>query len=139
MKFDIDIPVYGDTNFRGNCPPESAEQITFFNKMRHQYPDTYGRIAIHPRNEGKRSHQQTTRQKAEGMTKGASDIIIPGSPSFVCELKRRDHTKSKWEDGQKEYLEVSKDNGSFTCIALGCDAAWQAFNDWISNHKKAPN
>ena len=65
------------------------------------------------------------------MTKGASDIIIPGSPAFVCELKRRDHTKSRWEDGQQEYLTAAQDAGAFVCIALGADAAMEAFNDWL--------
>ena len=69
-------------------------------------------------------------QKSEGMTPGAADIVIPGSPAFVCELKRKDHTKSQWQDGQIEYLEASKKAGAFVCVALGCDAAWLAFQEW---------
>jgi hypothetical protein len=42
------------------------------------------------------------------ITPGASDIIIPAACSFVCEIKRRDHTKSKWQPGQVEYLESAK-------------------------------
>lgn len=112
------------------CPSESLEQITFFARLRREYPDTYGLIAIHPRNEGKRSHAQVMIQKSEGMTPGAADIVIPGAPAFVCELKRRDHTKSQWQDGQIEYLEASKKAGAFVCVALGCDAAWLAFQEW---------
>lgn len=127
----VDVPVYGDPSWRGKCPPETAEQVTFFSRLRRQYPDTWGRLAIHPRNEGKRTHHQVAKQKAEGMTPGASDIVIPGAPSFICELKRRDHTLSRWEDGQPEYLSAAKNAGAFVCVALGCDAAWEAFHEWL--------
>lgn len=135
MKIPDWLMCYGDLSFRGKCPKESAEQITFFNKLRREYPDSYGMIAIHPRNEGKRTHAQTSRQKAEGMTKGASDIIIPSVPSFICELKRQDHTQSKWQDGQIEYLEAAKCRGCFVCVAMGWKAAWVAFNEWRLEHE----
>lgn len=112
------------------CPPESAEQVTFFARLRREYPDSYGLIAIHPRNEGKRHHAQVMLQKSEGMAAGAADIIIPGSPTFVCELKRRDPTKSRWQDGQLEYLEAAHKAGAFVCVAFGCDGAWEAFKQW---------
>lgn len=132
MKIPEWLPVYGDIDYRNkNCPTETAEQITFFNVLRREYPDTYGRIALHIRNEGKRTIQQTMRHKAEGMQSGASDIIIPGCPAFVCELKRVDHTMSRWQDGQIEYLEACKDNGAFVCVALGHQAALEALNIWI--------
>jgi len=130
MRFPEWLPVYGDTDWRGACPPESAEQITFFARMRRIHPDTWGRLAIHPRNEGKRHHQQTMRQKAEGMTPGAADIVIPGAPAFVCELKRKDHTLCSWQEGQAEYLKEAQRRGCFVCVALGCDAAWEAFCEW---------
>lgn len=125
MKLPDWLPVYGDSNFRGACPTESAEQMTFFNQIRR-----LERCAIHPRNEGKRHYKQVAREKAEGMTPGASDIIIPGCPSFVCELKRQDHTKSRWQDGQIEYLEAAKENGSFVCVAFGWQAAMEAYKEW---------
>lgn len=130
MKFPISIKVYGDQKYRNKkCPPESAEQITFFNVLRREYPEL-GAIAIHPRNEGKRSMQQTQRQKAEGMTPGASDIIIPGCPTFVCEMKRQDHTLCKWEPEQIAYLEQCQKNGAFVCVALGYKAALEALEQW---------
>lgn len=135
MKFPPGLRVYGDQKWRGKCPIESAEQITFFNWLRLQHKNTYGRIAIHPRNEGKRTANQAQREKAEGMTPGAADIVIPGCPAFVCEMKRRDHTQSGWEDGQIEYLEAAKKAGAFVCVALGWEAAREAFNEWLSNHQ----
>lgn len=130
MKFHPDIPVYGDIKFRGDCPSETAEAVTFFAKIRREYPETYGVIATHCRNEGKRSFQQAAKQKAEGLTKGTPDIIIPGSPTFLCELKRKDHTKSSWQDGQQEYLLAAKAEGAFVCVALGYEAAFEAFLLW---------
>lgn len=130
MKFPIDIPVYGDKEMRGKCPAESAEQVTFFSWIRRVYPDSYGLIALHPRNEGARHYSQVWKEKSEGMTNGAADIIIPGSPAFVCELKRQDHTQSTWQGGQVDYLLTCKKAGAFVCIALGWEAAREAFLEW---------
>lgn len=131
MKTPDWLPCYGDITYRGKCPHEAVEQITFFARLRREYPTSYGLLALHPRNEGKRHHAQTMRQKSEGMTPGAADIVIPASIPFVCELKRRDHTKSTWQPGQQEYLQAAHEQGAFVCVAFGCDAAWQAFNDWL--------
>ena len=127
------VPIYGDPSWRGACPKEELEQVTFFNRLRRDYPESYGLIALHPRNEGQLrggQHGALVRQKAEGMTIGASDIIIPGCPAFVCEMKRRDHTKSAWQDGQIEYLIAAREAGAFACVALGWEAAWLAFQEW---------
>lgn len=132
------IKVYGNTNFRGDCPNEDAELITFFNELKRLYPDL-ARIAIHPDNEGLvlgSGHHHHIKQKAKGaIKKGAADIVICGNPTFVCEMKRQDHTKSRWQDGQLEFLEYSLKNGAFVCIALGYESALEAVKDWI---KKAP-
>jgi len=137
MKFPNDIPVYGDTDYRGECPRESLEQVTLFRRLRNNYPQV-GAIAIHPRNEGKRKkQQQVDREKAEGMTPGASDVIAPGSPAFVCEIKRRDHTKSEWQDEQIEYLRAALNAGAFACVALGADAAIEALEAWLASQAKS--
>lgn len=125
MKIPKWLPSYGDMEFRGKCPLESAEQITLFNIIRKRYPQ-----AIHPRNEGKRTHNQVKRQKAEGMTPGASDLIIPASVCFVGELKRQDHTQSVWQDGQIDYLENAKNDGAFVCVAFGYKAMLEAIREW---------
>lgn len=139
MNLPDDLPfrVYGDLTFRGKCPTESLEQITFFGRLKDRYPDTWGRLGLHPRNEGQKTGGQfgaLSRHKAEGMTVGASDIIIPGRVTFVCELKRRDRTQSAWQDGQIEYLTAAHNAGAFACVALGCDAAWEAFQEWLAEH-----
>lgn len=134
---DLPFPVYGDTGFRGKCPTEALEQITFFRRLRDAYPDSYGLTALHPRNEGLKIGGQfgaVSRHKAEGMTPGASDIIIPGRVTFVCEMKRRDRTMCAWQDGQIEYLTAAHNAGAFACVAFGCDAAWGAFQEWLAEH-----
>jgi hypothetical protein len=130
---NLPFPVFGNTEWRGKCPLESAEQITFFNTLRKEYPDTWGRLALHPRNEQQLrggQHKGLIKQKAEGMTPGASDIIIPARVAFVCEIKRQDHTQSKWQDGQIEYLTAAHNAGAFACVALGWVGAWDAFLEW---------
>ena len=130
----LPFPIYGDQKWRGKCPLETAEQITFFNKLRTEYPDTWGKLALHPRNEQQLrggQHRGMIRQKAEGMTPGASDVIIPAKVAFVCEIKRQDHTQSKWQPGQVEYLQAAHSAGAFACVALGWRGAWDAFSDWI--------
>ena len=134
MIFPEWLPLYGDVAFRGDCHNESSEQIAFFSYIRKKYPESLGLIALHPKNEQKLKGKQFNRlnvDKAMGFCKSASDIIIPGNPSFVCELKRVDHTKSKWQEGQIEYLEAAKNNGAFVCVALGAKAALEALADWM--------
>lgn len=134
MKMHEDIKVFGDMDFRGECALEDAELITFFNQLRMRYP-VLAQVAIHPDNEGLvlgTGHHHHTRQKAKGAIRnGAADIIICGCPTFVCEMKRQDHTKSKWQDGQLDFLQTSQELGAFVCVALGYEAALQALNDWL--------
>ena len=128
------IRIYGNLEYRDKqCPKESSEQITFFNRLRKEYPDTYGRIALHPKNEGKLINgqfQAITKDKAMGMVTGCVDIHNHGNPSFCMELKRRDPTLSEISDEQINYLLAAKKAGAFVCIALGCESAWEAFNEW---------
>jgi hypothetical protein len=131
MKFDSKLKVYGDRNYRGDCPTETAEMVTFFGWLRKAHPESYGKVALHIRNEGQRTYRQTARQKSEGMVAGAADIVIPGNPTFVCEMKRLDHTRSSWQKGQREYLAAASDCGAFVCVALGWEAARQAVEEWL--------
>lgn len=127
------IRLYGDTTFRGKCPTENIEQVSIVNHIRKSYPDTWGLLVFHPRNEGLKERGQFSavmKHNAEGMTKGAPDIIIPGAPSFVCEIKRQNHILSKLEDEQVRYLKVAAELGAFACVALGAVAAWEAFETW---------
>lgn len=134
-KLPPSILLYGDPEHRGNCPVEDVEQATFFNRLRAQYPNTWGAIGLHIKNEGKRHYLQMSKQRASGgFVTGASDIIVPGSPTFVCEMKRKNHTLSKWQDGQIDYLLAAQQQGAWVCVAFGADAAWAAFKDYLKDN-----
>ena len=137
LKKLSNIKIYGDIKCRDkNCPTESQEQMTFFNMIRSILPHTYGRTAFHQRNESKRSYKQASFHKAEGMTKGVPDIVIPGKVTFLCELKRQDHTLCRISDEQIKYLEVAQKMGAFCCVALGWESALAAFEDYLKNIDK---
>lgn len=127
MKFPPTIAAYGDTAYRGPCPTEDAEHVTFVNAVK---KTRWSSLLIHPKNEGKRTSNQTQWDKARGLLPGASDFIIPVGKPFICEMKRKDHTKSKWQKGQLEFLEAAQNNGAWCCIALGWEAAWEALQEW---------
>lgn len=121
------IPTYG-TKLKGCKIPESAHMITFFNILRRDYPE-YGNVAIHVRNEGKRTKQQIDKERIEGFVKGACDIIIVGNPALCIEMKSR-ATSAKVSPEQEQYLLAAQKLGAFVCVAYGFEAALTAFNDW---------
>ena len=125
------LPVYGDTTYRGECPLECAEHITLFSWIRKTYPNTLALIALHPKNEGKRSYQQDARELEFGLCRGAPDLLIPGSPSLALELKRRDMTKSALSEHQLRYLLAAKHHGSAVAVALGFEAAKQVVQEFF--------
>lgn len=130
MKANGKYRVYGNIKYRGKCISEDAVHIAFVAWIRHHHSDE-GSLLIHAKNEGKRTPQQVAMDKKMGsITKGASDIIIPGNPAFVCELKRDDPTKCHWQPGQEDYLNIAHEHGAFACVAFGLDAAKYAFIDW---------
>jgi hypothetical protein len=131
MKQPDNIPVFGDTEYRGTCPTEQMEHVTFFAQLRAQYPEL-GALALHPKNEGKRHLNRYRHDVLMGLSVGAADIVIPSGQSFVCELKRRDHTKSTISDAQVAWLRNAQGQGAFVCIALGWEAALDAVRTWQS-------
>lgn len=136
MLIPPNIKVWGDTSYRGPCAVENADQVTLFGFIRAQYPKTWGVLAFHPRNEGVRTAAQAKWQKAEGLTAGTVDVIIPAAWSFVCEIKRKDHTKSKWQSGQVEYLIAAQEAGAYACVCLGYEAAIEAVRWWDAETKR---
>lgn len=138
MIFPDGVPVYGDKSFRDKkCPKEDAELITFFNQLRRRSP-ALAAVALHIKNEGQRTGEQAIRERAKGALKtGATDIVITASRSFICELKRKDHTLSRLEGAQKQQLLAGMEVGAFACIALGWEAAFEALEAFIDTLPKA--
>lgn len=138
MKLTNNIKIYGDIAYRGKCPKESVEQITFISWVRREYPDTYGVTIFHAKNEGKLINgqfQAIAKDRAMGMAIGCADIHCPGNPSFCMEVKRMDHTKSDISDEQVKYLVAAQSLGAFVCVALGHEAAIEAFKYWLLLNK----
>ena len=128
------ILIFGDQDFRGDCPTETAEQISFFSWLKSHKPELHA-IAIHVRNEGKKTARQGHQHKLEGLNVGASDIIIPCFPTLVIELKRRDRTKSKISKEQIKYLHNCEKAGAMACLALGCAGAIEAVKKWCLEYE----
>jgi len=126
------IPIFGDPDYRTqHCALEAQEQSAFFEQIRAQYPDSWGLLATSIQNEaGKDVAVRTAIAKKAGLVTGAPDIIIPGRMTFLCELKRKDRTKSRIGTAQLDYLLAAQKAGAFVCIALGSEAAWKAFQYW---------
>jgi len=127
MIFPDWLTVHGDRSFRGLCPKETAEQVTFFAMVRKSHPRS---PILHIRNEGIRTAYQISKEKSEGLITGAADIIGIGSPTLVIELKRKDHTKSKYGDGQLDFLYSCQNLGARVSVCLGHEAAYNEFLDW---------
>jgi len=133
MKIPDSIPLYGNPDFRGKCPKEDQEQISAINRIRQLHPDTFGPLVFHPRNEQQLKGGQFSamiKHKAEGLTPGVPDLVIPGMPSLIVEIKRCDRTLSSISDEQIDYLEKAIEMGAFAVVALGAVAAIEAFDKW---------
>jgi len=131
MHLPKSIKIYGDISYRDkDCRSEPMEQKEFFGFLKEHRPHLFA-VAIHPKNEGLRDYRQAASEAVLGaLNTGASDIIIPSRITFVCEMKRMDHTKSSITKPQIKYLEAAQSLGAFCCIALGSAAAWEALMDW---------
>lgn len=133
MKLPPHIPLYGDPTYRGKCPIEAVEQASAVNRIRQLYPDTFGALVFHPRNEQQLrggQHSAMIKHKAEGLTAGVSDLVIPGAPCLVVEIKRKNPQLSKISPEQIAYLETAQRMGAFVAVALGAVAAIEAFDIW---------
>ena len=127
------LVVYGDPDWRGKCPLEAAEAVSFFCQLRAEFPEL-AKVATHIRNEGKRTKRQGYQHQQEGMNTGASDVIIPVCPPIVMEMKRRDHTLSSISKEQVDYLVAAASGGAFSGVALGAAGAMEMVRTWVAKH-----
>ena len=128
------IKIIKPNEFPKDAPSESVEQITFFNQLRKYYPEI-AKVAIHVKNEGKRTVKQIAKDKAEGLVKGAPDIFIAGNPTLLIELKKCSK-RAKVSDEQIKYLEAASELGADCYICYGWESAWNALERWILEHKR---
>lgn len=126
------LTVYGDRSYRGKCPREIEDQMSFFTWLGNELPE-YRALTFHPKIESRRSHAQAAiDRKAGTLTKGVADVIAIGFPCLVMELKRKDESDSGWSDGQLKFLERAKNAGASVCVAFGLEAAKEAYLEWVS-------
>lgn len=128
------ITIIKPDEFPKDAPRESVEQITFFNQLKKHHPDI-AKVALHVKNEGKRTMAQIAKDKSEGLVAGAPDIFIAGNPSLLIELKKRSK-RAKASDGQIEFLEAASKLGAECYICYGWEAAWSALQKWINGRKQ---
>ena len=133
MKIDPRIKVYGDLYFRDpKTPKEDTEAQTIVNQVRKRYPRV---LFMHVKNEGKKTKAQADFDKSMGMLNGASDFIFLGNPMMCLELKRKDHTLSKWQPNQQEFLIEAQNQGCLCAVAFGWEAGMEAVEDWLKVKK----
>lgn len=133
MIIDKRIRCYGDLNHRNHkAPKEDQEAQTLVNQVRKKYPHV---LFMHIKNEGKKTKAQADFDRSMGMMAGASDFIFLGVPPMALELKRQDHTLSKWQPKQQEFLIAAQEQGMFTAVCFGWQAGMEAIEDWLKVKK----
>lgn len=130
MKTPAWLPKFGTLKKSNDNPKEDYVLSSIVSRIRMDYPLTYGLVAFHVKNESKRTTGQIRADKAKGLTKGVSDLIVIGNPTLCMEIKRDD--SCYFEIGQLEFLEQAQKNGAFVCLAVGYDGAKEAFNHWLT-------
>lgn len=127
------LPVFGNLPRSKDNPHEDYVLSSLIARIRKDYPTTYGVVAFHVKNEGKRTGQQIKLDKLKGLTKGVSDLIIIGNPTLCLEIKR--DNSCQFEDGQLAFLEQAQKSGSFACLAIGYHGCISAFEHWLTLQK----
>ena len=129
MKIDPRIKVYGSLDYRNpKTAKEDQEAQTIVNQVRKRYPHI---LFMHIKNEGKKTKAQADFDRSMGMMAGASDFIFLGNPTMCLELKRKDHTLSKWQPNQENFLIEAQQQGCFSVVCFGWEAGMEAIEDWL--------
>lgn len=140
VKIDVDvlrskgILVFGDPDFRGDCPKEEGACQTIVNQTKKRYPNL---VFMHIKNEGARRSDQIKREKAMGFITGASDYLFVGYPMMALEVKRSNPKLSTIDTQQIEFLEKVISLGGIAVVALGGVAGVEAVEYFISKQKIA--
>ena len=128
MKTPAWLPKFGDLPKSTSNPAEDYVLSSLISRIRNDYPSSYGLVAFHVKNESKRTTGQIRADKAKGLTKGVSDLIVVGNPTLCMEIKK--DNSCRFEDGQLEFLQQAQKQGAFVCLAIGYQGAKDAFEEW---------
>lgn len=129
MKTPTWLPKFGDLPKSTSNPAEDYVLSSLISRIRNDYPSTYGLVAFHVKNESKRTTGQIRADKAKGLTKGVSDLIVIGNPTLCMEIKK--DNSCRFEDGQLEFLQQAQKQGAFVCLAIGYQGAKDALEYWL--------
>ena len=129
MKTPAWLPKFGDLPKSTSNPAEDYVLSSLISRIRNDYPSTYGLVAFHVKNESKRTTGQIRADKAKGLTKGVSDLIVIGNPTLCMEIKK--DNSCRFEGGQLEFLQQAQKQGAFVCLAVGYQGAKDAFKHWL--------
>ena len=129
MKTPTWLPKFGDLPKSTSNPAEDYVLSSLISRIRNDYPSTYGLVAFHVKNESKRTTGQIRADKAKGLTKGVSDLIVVGNPTLCMEIKK--DNSCRFEDGQLEFLQQAQKQGAFVCLVIGYQGAKDAFEYWL--------
>ena len=129
MKTPTWLPKFGDLPKSTSNPAEDYVLSSLISRIRNDYPSTYGLVAFHVKNESKRTTGQIRADKAKGLTKGVSDLIVIGNPTLCMEIKK--NNSCRFEDGQLEFLQQAQKQGAFVCLAIGYQGSKDAFEHWL--------
>ena len=129
MKTPSWLPVFGDLPRAKDNPAEDYVLSSIISRIRKDYPSSYGLVAFHVKNESRRTVGQIRADKAKGLTKGVSDLIIIGNPALCMEIKK--DNSCRFKDGQLEFLQQAQKGGAFVCLAIGYQGAKDAFEYWL--------
>ena len=126
-----------DSGFRGACPVEDGEQMTFLAWLRFNYPELFA-VTFHVKNEGqlaaKNKYAMASRDKKMGLVRGVNDVMIMTCPVICIEFKRKDKTQSSVSKDQKEWLTKMDAQGHEAIVAYGADV----MKEYIINRFGSP-
>lgn len=129
MKTPSWLPKFGDLPRAKDNPAEDYVLSSLISRIRKDYPSSYGLVAFHVKNESRRTMGQIRADKAKGLTKGVSDLVVIGNPTLCMEIKK--DNSCCFEDGQLEFLQQAQKGGAFVCLVIGYQGAKDAFEYWL--------
>lgn len=123
------IRIY-DSNYRGDCRQEWAEQIDCMGWLEFNHPDRWPLI-WHTPNEARATASYMQKRQKMGVKSGVSDIIDFGLVRGAFELKRLDKSKCSVSKEQRMFLRAVDDSGGFAAIVYGFEQFKLAYADYL--------
>lgn len=133
------IEIFGDANWRGDCPLEDADTITICNHIRQAHGGRFEKSVLHVMNEKHRKDKADFRQLLAERKKGAiitgwSDVCVTGWPTLFMEVKRKDLSLSKLPQVEIDFLVANQNNDAWVFVVPGWEAGIACFENWYQQN-----